>query len=224
MDAWVTPTITAFWALFLGSHIGLSSRAIRPRLVRRLGDPGFLGLYSLVAFALFVPLAWIYFANKHAGAYLWYGSTIPWMRPVVYVAMVIALTLVIGGNLNPSLASIAPSSGEVRGVLRITRHPLFMGVAIFGVLHLCVARVHAAELAFFGGLPIVALIGCWHQDRRKLASEGERFRAFYDATSFLPFGRGGLMGLIDPPLALGLGLIATVALRFFHPTLFGGAG
>lgn len=224
MDSWVPVAIIALWALFLGTHMGLSSRVVRSRLVGVLGERGFLGIYSLVAFAIFVPLVWVYFSHRHAGAYLWYGSAIAWMRPVVYPWMGLAFVLVIGGNLNPSPASIAPGSGRIRGVLRITRHPLFMGVGLFGLLHLFVARVHMAELAFFGGLPVVSLIGCWHQDRRKLASEGESFRRFYEETAFLPFARGGFRGLIDPPIALVLGIGATIALRVFHPVLFGGAG
>lgn len=224
MDSWVTPTIVGLWVAFLGSHISLSSQRLRPRLIESLGDEQrFLGLYSLIALALFIPLAWIYGTHKHAGAYLWYGSTMAWTRPVVYVGMALALTLVVGGNLNPSPASMAKGSGEIRGVLRITRHPLFMGVALFGLLHLLVARVHAADFAFFGGLPLVGLIGCWHQDQRKLATEGEDFRKFYEETSFLPFGRGGLAGLIDPPLAVVVGIAATILLRFFHGPLFGGA-
>lgn len=224
MESWVTPTIVALWVLFLATHMSLSSQSLRPKLVEKIGPSGFLGVYSVIALAIFIPLAWIYFAHKHAGVYLWYGSTIPWMRPLVYVGMVLAFTLAIGGNINPSPASIAPGDGTIRGVLRITRHPLFMGVGLFGLLHLAVARIHGADLAFFGGLPIVALIGCAHQDRRKLATGGESFRRFYEETSFLPFGRGDFRALFEPPLALGIGVVATLLLRYFHPTLFGGAG
>jgi len=223
MDSWVAPTIAALWALFLATHVCLSSQRLRPSLVKALGEAGYLGGYSLVALAIFIPLVWIYGTNKHAGAFLWYGSTFEWMRPVIYVAMTLAFVLAIGGNLNPSPASMAPGSGQVRGVLRITRHPLFMGAGLFGLLHLCVARVNEAELAFFGGLPIVALIGCWHQDRRKLATDAETFRKFYEETSFLPFGTGDFRGLFDPPLALAIGIAAAVLLRVFHPAIFGGA-
>jgi uncharacterized membrane protein len=224
MNTWVTPTIVLLWVLFLATHMALSSQTLRPQLVAALGPRVFLGAYSGLALLIFIPLTWIYATHKHAGPFLWYGSTLPWMRPIVYVGMALAFALAIGGNLNPSPASIAPGDGRIRGVLRITRHPLFMGVGLFGLLHLCVARVHTADLAFFGGLPLVALIGCWHQDRRKLANDGDRFRTFYETTSFLPFGRGGFRGLIDPPTALVIGVVATLLLRRFHPVLFGGAG
>jgi uncharacterized membrane protein len=223
MDSWVSPTIAALWGVFLATHMGLSSQALRPKLVNALGAGGFLAGYSAVALSIFVPLAWIYSTHKHAGAFLWYGSEFAWMRPVAYLGMALAVTLVVGAFLDPSPASLSPGTGRLKGVLRITRHPLFMGVALFGLLHLCVARVHVADLVFFGGLPIVGLIGCWHQDRRNLATGEGAFREFYGQTAFLPFARGGIRGLFDAPVALVVGIGLTVLVRFFHPMLFGGA-
>ncbi|MBJ18122.1 MAG: hypothetical protein GY910_10485 [bacterium] len=223
MDAWVTPTIVALWTLFLATHTGFSSQRLRPKLVARLGAQGFLGVYSAIALAIFIPLVWIYSTHKHAGAELWYGGAFAWIHPPVYLVMALAFTLLIGSFSNASPASLAPGTGEVRGVLRITRHPLFMGIAFFGLLHLFVARIHGADLAFFGGMPIVALIGCWHQDQRHLAGGQEAFRSFYEETSLLPFARGGWRAFIEAPLALAAGGIAVLLIRIFHPALFGGA-
>jgi uncharacterized membrane protein len=223
MDEWASAAIAGLWTAFLATHVGLSSQRWRPGLVRRLGPTGFLGVYSLVSLALFIPLVWIYAQHKHAGAFLWYGSVFPWMRPGVYIGIALAMTLIVGSFFDPSPASIAPGSGAVRGVLRVTRHPLFMGVGLLGFLHLFVARVHTSDLIFFAGLPIVGLIGCWHQDRRKQETEGEAFQAFLSETSFLPFGRGGVKGLIESPTALVLGIGLTVLLRWFHPQIFGGS-
>ena len=96
-----------------------------------------------------------------------------------------------------------------------------MGVGLFGILHLCAARVNMSELAFFGGLPVFVLIGCWHQDQRKLATLGEPFRRFHAETAFLPFLRGGLRGFAETPIPVGIGLAAAVILRIFHGSLFG---
>jgi uncharacterized membrane protein len=91
------------------------------------------------------------------------------------------------------------------------------------LLHLCVAAVHATELAFFAGFPLFVLIGTRHQDQRKLASGGEAFRGFYQATPFLPFSRpvGVVAALREQPLPIAAGVALTIAVRWFHPQLFG---
>ena len=48
--------IAALVLLLASSHMLLSSRKIRPRLVARLGEKGFLAAYSVVALVFFVPL------------------------------------------------------------------------------------------------------------------------------------------------------------------------
>ncbi len=215
--------IAALWALFLATHVGLSSQVIRPRIVAAFGTRTFLAAYSIVALAIFIPLVWLYATNKHVGAYLWYGSPFPSARPIMYVGMAFALTLVVGAFLDPNPASLAPGAGKIRGVLRITRHPLFMGVGLIGLLHLAVARVHMSDLVFLGGLPVVGLIGCWHQDRRHLATDGDSFRRFHAETSFLPFARGGLRGLLEARWAVMIAIGLTILIRIAHPSLFGGA-
>ena len=81
---------------------------------------------------------------------------------------------------------------------------------------------YASDVAFFAGFPLFALAGCWHQDRRKLATDPE-FRAFWEQTPFLPFaGRRTLRGLRElSPIALGIGVVLTVFLRWYHGALFG---
>jgi uncharacterized membrane protein len=215
--------LAALWALFLACHMGLSSQSLRPRLVAAMGLRAFLGGYSMLALAIFIPIVWVYAENKHVGDYYWYGSAVSGVRPFMYVGMALALTLAVGAFVNPSPSSLAPGGGQTRGVLRISRHPLFMGVSLIGLLHLAVARIHTTDLVFFVGLVAVSLIGSWHQDQRHLANGDEVFRQFYEETSFLPFGRGGLRGLIEPPWALLIGVGLTILIRIVHPAVFGGA-
>jgi uncharacterized membrane protein len=202
--------------------MGLSSLRLRPRLVAALGAGPFQGVYSLVALLFFVPLVWTYFAHKHAGALLWSIPLGTGLRWPLYIGMGVAFVLVVAGLLQPSPAAIGSRTTEPRGVHRITRHPVFMGTGLFGLLHLA-PNGFSADVAFFGGFPLFALLGCWHQDRRKLAEGGETFRSFYAQTPFLPFtGRDTLRGLRElSPLALALGIALTVALRVWHRQLFG---
>jgi uncharacterized membrane protein len=142
----------------------------------------------------------------------------------MYAVMAVALALVVGGATSPSPASLIPGKAEVKGLFRITRHPLLMGIALFGAGHLLTANVNLAELAFFGGFVLFPLVGCWHQDQRKLATMGDEFRTFYEQTPFLPFtGPGAIRGLMEQPVAALLGALATGVLRYFHQGWFGGA-
>ena len=86
----------------------------------------------------------------------------------------------------------------------------------FGVLCLMGA-------AYFAGFALFPLVGAWHQDRRKLATMPE-FRAFYERTPFFPFtGRQTGRGLHELPIvAVGIALLVTITIRYFHGRLFGG--
>ena len=130
--------------------------------------------------------------------------------------------LAAAGLLTPSPAAMRPGKTEVKGVFRITRHPLSMGIGLFGLMHLLGAEVHAGELCFFGGFVLFSLLACRHQDQRKLATAGEEFRRFHEQTPFLPFtGPGVLQGMKEMPLAIVVGIVVAAVLRYFHPTLFG---
>lgn len=218
-----TLAIIALWLGFAGSHMWLSSLPTRARLVARIGEGPFLGFYSLVSFAFFVPLVWTYFANKHAGPLLWSVPIGPLLRWAIYAGMAVAFVLIVAGLVRPSPASLMPGDATPRGAQRITRHPLFMGLGIFGLLHL-IPNGHAADVAFFAGFPLFAVIGCRHQDERKLAAGPAGYAAFYRETPFLPFtGPATLRGIRElGTAALVGGVGTTVLLRWFHASWFGG--
>ncbi len=216
--------IAALWLAFAATHVGLSSLRVRPRLVERLGEGPFLGLYSLVAFATFVPLVWIYVQNRHAGPLLWSFVAGPALGWAIYVLMGAAFVLMTVGLAQPSPVVVGgPGDVTVRGVHRLTRHPFFMGVGLFGALHLALLpAVFASDAVFFAGFPLFTLLGSAHQDRRKLATAGAGFQAWHAATPFLPFtGRETLRGLRElPPLGVAIGVALTIGLRWLHAPLF----
>jgi uncharacterized membrane protein len=223
--AWVSVTagIALLWLAFAATHMGLASVRWRPRLVARLGERGYQALFSLVAFAIFVPLVWLYFANKHAGPVLWYVALAPAARWALYAAMALAFVMMAAALATPSPVALGgPADAQPRGIQRVSRHGLFMGLAIFAGLHLIVNGV-ASDVAFFGGLLLFSVIGARHQDHRLLATRGEAYRRFHAATPFVPFtGRDTLRGLRElSPVAVGAGVVVMVLLRTFHQTLFG---
>ncbi len=215
--------IALLWVAFAVTHMSLSSLPVRRRLVATLGEGPFQGLYSVVALAIFVPLVWIFFAHKHAGRWLWVIPRGPALRWPMYLGMGIAFVLMVASFVRPSPAGVVPGKARVEGVYRLTRHPLFMALAIFGALHM-LPNGSAADVAFFGGLAAFALVGAWHQDRRKLALDVPGFRRFHAGTPFLPFtGREALRGLGElSPAVVAAGILTAALVRWFHPRWFGG--
>lgn len=220
--------IALLWAAFGVTHVWLSSENVRPRLVNRLGEQGYKGVYSLVALATFVPLVWVFLANKHAGPQLWMTLGPPLAasllsQAIMALALVLFVSALMPGSAPPS-SMVARGRARVGGVVRITRHPTFSAFALFGVAHL-LTNGSLGDVLFFAGFPVFAWFGARHQDERK-AGERQDYREMMAVTSIVPFaaiaaGRQRLV-LNELPLAgIGAGLVLTVVLRLYHGALFG---
>lgn len=219
-----------WWLLFSATHIGGSSHLLRSRLVSALGLPAFKGIYSLVAFATFIPLCVVYFRHPHAGAQLFEldGDV---LNLTSQMLMLLAFLVLTQGILTPSpITTAAEMSGRftnrARGVQRITRHPLNTGFVLFGLAH-CLVNPAVGDWVFFGGFVVYGIASALHQDARQRASERPEVRSFLDETSFLPFaaiaaGRQKLSFAGASLPGLGLGLVLFGTLRFFHERIFGG--
>jgi uncharacterized membrane protein len=224
--------IVLLWVAFAATHMGMSSLQLRPKLVGVLGETGFAGVYSIVALVIFVPLVSIYFDHKHEGAMLWpLVRATPWLW-LQYLLMWVSVTLLVAGLTRRSPAAMGkpgeapdPSSMQVGGVQRITRHAVFMSAGLLGVAHLMV-NSFATDVAFFGGMAVFAVVGSIHQDSRKKVPLGDPYVRFVEQTPLLP-ASGGLsaswQGVRETPIwVLGIGLGLTVLLRVYHQALFGG--
>ena len=210
-------------ALFLGSHY-VASTPLRAKLVARLGN-AYLGLYSLAAFATLGYLIWAYLRAPAMG--LWHVPALRYLPLVVMpFAFMLAAAALMTRNPTAVMQERALDTDEpARGILRITRHPLMWGIALWAASHL-IARGDAASLVFFGTFLLLALTGTALIDRRKRAQLGENWRRFAAVTSNVPFaaiahGRNHLdLGEIGWRKAgAGLALFALVLL--LHPVLFG---
>lgn len=220
--------VLMWWLLFAGTHTLLSHPPIRDQLVARLGYRLFALYYSIVAFVTFIPLVWTFFHYRNPDAErLPALVTTPGIAWLVTLMMLIALLLIVLGisRPNPVSALTGGSNSSAKGVLRITRHPGFMGLAIFGLAHLLVTN-SAIDCVFFGGMFLYALAGAARQDwRRRLTASPELLR-FYAETSFFPFAAIATRRNRFAPGEFNLGaLIAATALFFlifeFHDRLFG---
>ncbi len=217
--------IVVFSLLFMLTHIGLSHGAIRQGLVDKLGQWPFRGLYSLVSLGTLGPASVLWWQNRHLGPLLW---ELPfWPERILAAAlMLFALFLFFQSLAAPSPASMAPAKNEARGVLRITRHPMNMALALWGLAHL-LANGTIGDVAFFGSFVVVGVLGAFHMDARLQHTKGESFAQFCKETSVLPFGAIiiGRNRLVVSELAFPLALIAIVvfaALTMFHSRFFSG--
>ena len=118
-----------------------------------------------------------------------------------------------------------PGNLEPRGILRVTRHPMNMGLALFGLAHLA-ANGAVADVAFFGSFFVLGVAGPYHMDARLGRQRGEGFADFCRQTSVIPFvaiARGRTSFRADEipfPLFL-IGIALYVVLVVFHGRFFG---
>ena len=218
-----TVVILVLFLLFASSHMLLASRAIRARLVARLGDRRFFVAFSVTALVFFAPLVYYYLTHRHAGPLLWSVPDSGAVEFLLVLANVVGFVLLVAGVMAPSPGSNAATPGdEPSGVHRITRHAVFMGLGIWALAH-AISNGYAGDVVFFGGTVVFVLIGSWHQDRRKLAEGDPRFERFHAATAFLPFtGREALRGLMElRPLAVIVGIAVALIARYLHPSIVG---
>lgn len=225
----VVPTTAALVAGFVLPHLVLTAGPVRAALRRRLGSVRLASLVSVIAWVTFVPLAWFYAAHRHEGPPgLGLGGVpvVAWPSIVAMSLGMVLMVAIVAPSAYPASAAavFARHSHEPRGLERITRHPFFFGLAIFGTAHALMAT-HLVGTIVFGGLAAMALIGAASQDRRLLAARGEEHRRYLASTSFVPLvavlrGRQRIAWGELPWASLSAGIAAALGARWVHGTGF----
>ena len=200
---------------FVGTHF-LLSHPLRAPIVGRIGERGFLALYSLVAFATLIWLALAYRAAPPAPL-LWVAGDAIWA--LASAVMLVASVLLMGSLIrNPALPEARTDTvPEARGVFAITRHPMMWAFALWGAAHILVYP-DPSNIVVALAIILLALAGAALQDRKKEALQPDFWRGWEARTSYWPFaaiaaGRARLGGFGMHALAGGLvvWLIATWA-------------
>lgn len=173
--------------VFVVLHI-LPSLKLRDWIVKRIGDPAYMGLFSL---ASVLGMAWMVIAyqNAPAGDPLW--ITGPVIRWTTVILMLFAFILVVcgttGKNPTSALGTDALKEGqEWTGVFAITRHPVMWAIIIWAMLHL-INRPDMRSLLFFGAMGVLGYAGSMSQEVRKRKKFGKAWDDFVAQTSHLPF-------------------------------------
>ena len=217
-------TLALATGVFLATHY-VSSTPIRGGLVSLLGENVYLGLYTLISLVALGWMIWAYVKAPYER--LWWGDE---FKAWAVALMPASLVLIACGLLtrNPSAVrqeSALRSMGEPRGILRITRHPVMWGIALWAAVHL-IARGDKASAIFFGALLLLALSGPVLIDARKDRTIGVDWQRFAAITSNIPFAailQGRNQFRFDE-IGWGkvlVGLALYFVLVFLHPYLFG---
>jgi uncharacterized membrane protein len=180
-------SLVAATAFFLGIHVLISGTRLRDRLVARIGERGFQGVFSLLSLG---GLIWL--CAAYAGApYVPLWGPLLGLEPLALVLVLVAFLLIGVGLTTPSPTVVGGESAldadePARGILRITRHPFLCGVALWAAVHLLV-NGDLAGTVLFGGILILALIGPASIDRKRERRLGARWARFAAHTSSVPF-------------------------------------
>jgi uncharacterized membrane protein len=210
----------AFW---FATHNGLASGVMRSRLVAGLGANGFRIFYSILSVLALVLLA------RASGA----AETLPlwsapaWLRLLLALIMLPAFLFFAAGLLrNPTAVGGEALAGQqIRGIQRITRHPMLWSFALWALVHV-IGNGDLTSLIFFGTFAISAFLGMPSIDRKLAARNPEAAAKLQAETSILPFGailagRNRLVLAEIGWLAPLLAVIGWAVTLHFHARFFG---
>ncbi len=209
--------------LWLGLHLGVAGTDIRYAITRRIGVNAYRGLFSFSSIAVMVFLCMSY--AQSGNVVLWTAPD--WLRWVLAFVMLPAFVLFAASFVrNPTAAgSEKYLKGEIKGIQRVTRHPMMVSYATWAAVHM-IGNGDVASLLFFGTLFLTAVIGMPSIDRKTSDRDAAAWAQLERSTSIVPFaailaGRNrfvpGEIGWVVPAVgtALWLGLL------IFHRSIFG---
>jgi len=216
-------------AFFLAIHFGISGTKLRDQLVRIVGEKAFRALFAL---ASIVGLIWLIRAYAVA-PYVALWGRLTSLEPLAAPLMLGAVALVVIGILTPNPTAVGGEAQlargvQVRGIMRITRHPFLWGTALWAFVHFVINGDLASSIVF-GSLLVLTLVGTNSIDAKRRRAYGDRWEQFAQETSNVPFAaiatqRNHLgmamheIGIVRPALAIAV----FVALFLLHGRLFGG--
>lgn len=216
MNVWM---VLVAWILFAGFHIGLSAAPFRDKM-----GNGFQGLFSLTALVTFAFLIYSFVKTKAMGTlFIPVGSENQIIVGICNLLMILSFILLIGGFANRTPVGMGDNEIVAAGIVRITRHPMNMAFALFGLAHLLTNR-YPGDWLFYGGFVIFGFLGALHQDQKKIKQRGEAMKTFINQTSIIPFvailTRKQKFSFSElPKIAILIAIVVAVIARIFHPSV-----
>lgn len=208
----------AAFAVFFLSHTVPVRPKVKAWLVARVGAGGFTLGYSILSLAV---LAWVIGAAGRAPFVPLWGWA-AWQGHVT-LAVMLGVCVILGlsiGRPNPFSFGGARNDRfdpERPGIVRLTRHPILLALALWALAHV-LPNGDLAHVILFGSFAGFAIGGMWIVDRRKRRGMGAELLRLDQArrqAGVRPrsWGTACVRGLLGGLLYVGL----VVA----HPVLFG---
>lgn len=226
-----TLIVALLCAVFVATHIGLASAGVRAWMIGRLGESRWVWAYLIVAAVLFSLIVTYYAGHQFDGPPGPCLGAVPAMRWGLIAVSVAGITLMgstFARYFNSPYAVFAHNFREPYGIERITRHPLFVGIVMFGIAHALLSS-HLNGAIVFSSLAILAAAGARHQDAKLLRRGGEAYQRFLETTSVIPFGaiiagRQRIVWRELPIVVLTAGLALAITVRLVHNSIFAYGG
>lgn len=164
MISWAA--FAAVFAAFFVTHTVPVRPRIKARLQRRLGETGFTISYSIISLFMFSALIW---ATQNA-PYVQLWEQVPLLRYVLFCGMA-CVCLIAGSAIGrPNPFSFGGANNHAfdptrPGVVRFSRHPLLVAIALWAGLHLLL-NGDLAHVILFGVTLVFACFGMLIIDRR----------------------------------------------------------
>ena len=177
----------AFGIIFPIVHSGLAS--LRPIGETIVGPRIWRVIFAFPSLCL--SYSWIvyFISHIHDGYELYNISQISWVHTLAWTINFISFLFLYPSVYNlKEVAAVDKPTLHLweTGIIRITRHPQYIGQILWSTAHLAMVGTT------FSALTMILLVAhhafaCWNGDRRLEAEHGERFMALKERTSIIPF-------------------------------------
>lgn len=212
--------------LFAASHFLPRMGGMRDRLIARMGRRSYFMAYGLLSVGL---LIWLIAAAGRA-PYVQIWPQLPWTRWVPNLVMPLAFALIACGMGLPQRFTLGGRQGgrfdpADPGMAAVSRHPLFLSLALWSGAHLP-PNGDLAHVILFGSFLAMAIAAILAFDAKARRVLGPEAAMFFSRTSIL-----SVAPLVDPAWLrrngqavlsrAGIGLLAWFALLHLHGWLVG---
>ncbi len=220
---WILALACAF---FIFLHLIVSGTNLRGQIVAQIGRRAYLAIYIVLSA---ISVAWMTIAFTRTLSdplNIPFWDTPGLLRVLALPFNLLAFFLIVIGATSPSPTGVtsqkALPSIPIQGIIRVSRHPVLTGLAIWAGVHL-ITNPSLASWVFFGTFLVSTTAGTSIIDRKRLTAYPGAYETIMRRTSIVPFlaiiqGRTDFdmreIGFVRPFLALGIFCLLAVLHEF----------